>query len=192
MATHSSILAWKIPWMVEPGRLQSMGLQRVRHDWATSLSCCGIWLGAGCPARDISQQYHFTWSSAVAVKLVSQDIWVAVMVALLVLIFLLHSFSFLQLQGSDILCVCVCEVAQLCPTLCKPVDCSPPGSSIHGILQARILEWVAISFSRGSSQPRDRTWVSCTAGRRSILWATRDILLLLLGRFSRVRLCVTP
>ena len=43
------------------------------------------------------------------------------------------------------------EVAQLCPTLCDPVDCSPPGSSLHGILQARILEWVAISFSRGSS-----------------------------------------
>ena len=45
------------------------------------------------------------------------------------------------------------EVAQSCPTLCDPVDCSPPGSYIHGILQARILEWVAISFSRGSSRP---------------------------------------
>ena len=45
------------------------------------------------------------------------------------------------------------EVAQSCPTLCNPVDCSPPGSSVHGILMARILEWVAISFSRGSSQP---------------------------------------
>ena len=42
-------------------------------------------------------------------------------------------------------------VAQSCPTLCHPMDCSPPGSSVHGILQARILEWVAISFSRGSS-----------------------------------------
>ena len=50
-------------------------------------------------------------------------------------------------------------------TLCDPVDYSPPGSSIHGILQARILEWVAISFSRGSSQPRDRTQVSCIVGR---------------------------
>ena len=47
------------------------------------------------------------------------------------------------------------EVAQLCPTLCDPVDCSLPDSSVRGILQARILEWVAISFSRGSSQPRD-------------------------------------
>ena len=44
-------------------------------------------------------------------------------------------------------------------TLCDPVDCSPPGSSVHGILQGRILEWVAIPFSKGSSQSRDRTWV---------------------------------
>ena len=57
------------------------------------------------------------------------------------------------------------EVAQLCPTLCDPMDCSLSGSSVHGILQARILEWVAISFSRESSQPRDRTRVSCIAGR---------------------------
>ena len=51
-------------------------------------------------------------------------------------------------------------VAQSCPTLCNPTDCSPPGSSVHGLFQARILEWVAISFSRGSSQPRNRTPVS--------------------------------
>ena len=55
--------------------------------------------------------------------------------------------------------VCVL-VAQSCPTLCNPMDCNPPGSSVHEIFQARILEWVAISFSRGSSQPRDRTHVS--------------------------------
>ena len=58
------------------------------------------------------------------------------------------------------------EVAQSCPTLCDSMDCSPPGSSIHGILQARILEWVAISFSRESSQPKDRTQVSHIAGSR--------------------------
>ena len=58
------------------------------------------------------------------------------------------------------------EAAQSCPTLCYPMDCSPPDSSVHGILQARVLERVAISFSRGSSQPRDRTWVSHVAGRR--------------------------
>ena len=49
------------------------------------------------------------------------------------------------------------EVTQLCPTLCNPMDCSLPGSSVHGIFQARILEWVAISFFRASSQPRDQT-----------------------------------
>ena len=58
------------------------------------------------------------------------------------------------------------EVAQLCLTLCNPMDCILKGSSIHGIFQARVLEWVAISFSRGSSSLRDQTLVSCTASRR--------------------------
>ena len=55
--------------------------------------------------------------------------------------------------------VCVC--AQSCLTLCNPKDCSPPGSSLHGIFQAIILEWVAISYSRGSTPPRNQTHVSC-------------------------------
>ena len=57
------------------------------------------------------------------------------------------------------------EVAQLYTTLCNPMDCSLPGSTIRGIFQARILEWVAISFSRGSCQLKDQTHVSCIAGR---------------------------
>ena len=56
----------------------------------------------------------------------------------------------------------------------ESLDCSPPVSSVHGILQARILEWVAISFSRGSSRPRDQTPVSCIAGRFFTIWATRE------------------
>ena len=66
------------------------------------------------------------------------------------------------------LCCAVCLVVQSCPTICCPMDCSPPGFSVHGILQARMLEWVAISYSRGSSQPRDRTYLSCICfiGRR--------------------------
>ena len=56
--------------------------------------------------------------------------------------------------------VTLCLVTQSCATLCYPMDCSPPGSSVQGIFQARILEWVAISFSRGSSQLRDGTQVS--------------------------------
>ena len=67
------------------------------------------------------------------------------------------------------------EFAKSCPTSCNPVDCSPPGSSIHGILRARILEWVAISFSRGSSWPRDWTQVSHIASRHFNLWATREV-----------------
>ena len=55
--------------------------------------------------------------------------------------------------------------SQSCPTLCNPTDCSLPGSSVHGIFQARVLEWVAISFSRGTSRSRDRTLVSCLADR---------------------------
>ena len=66
------------------------------------------------------------------------------------------------------------EVAQSCPTLCDPMDCSLPGSSVHGIFQAIVLEWVAISFSKGSSQPRDRTRVSCIVDRRFTIWATED------------------
>ena len=58
------------------------------------------------------------------------------------------------------------EVAQSCPTLCDPMEGNLPRSAVHGIFQARILEWAAISFSRGSSQPRDRTRVSCIADRR--------------------------
>ena len=67
------------------------------------------------------------------------------------------------------------EVAQSCPTLCDPMNCSLPGSSVHGILQARILEWVAISFSRRPSWPRDWTQVSCIVGRCFTIWATREI-----------------
>ena len=71
----------------------------------------------------------------------------------------------------------VCVTAKLFqsgPALCKPLDCSLPGSSVHGILQARILEWVAIPFSRGSSQPGARTSVSCIAGGFFTVWATRE------------------
>ena len=66
------------------------------------------------------------------------------------------------------------DVAQSCPTLCNPMECSLPVSSVHGIFQTRILEWVAISFSRGSSQPRHWTLVSCIASRLFTIWATRE------------------
>ena len=71
-------------------------------------------------------------------------------------------------QIKKMVCACIKQsvlVAQLCPILCNPMDCSPPGSSVHGTLQARILKWVAIPFSRGSSQLKDQAQVSCIAGK---------------------------
>ena len=68
------------------------------------------------------------------------------------------------------------EVVQSYLTLCDPMDCSLSGSSIHGIFQAKVLEWVAISFSRGSSQLRYQTWVSHIVGRRFTVWVTREVL----------------
>ena len=70
---------------------------------------------------------------------------------------------------------CMYSVVQLCSTLCNPMDCSPPVFSVHGIFWARILEWFVIPFSRGSSRPRDWTWVSCISciGKKILYhWAT--------------------
>ena len=117
MATHSSILAWKILWTEEPGGLQSIGLQRVGHE---SSDLAGI---------------HINSVKALKMNKSRQTLKVNML------------------------------VAQSCLILCNPMDCSPPGSSVHGILQARILEWVAMPFSRQSCQPRNRTWVSYIAGR---------------------------
>ena len=72
---------------------------------------------------------------------------------------------------------CVCVLSHFsCVGLCHPMDCSPPGSSVLGILQARTLEWVTMPSFRGSSPSRDQTWVFCIAGRRFALWATREAL----------------
>ena len=79
------------------------------------------------------------------------------------------------LQIPDVGLMQASEVAQPCPTLCDPMDCSLPGASVHGIFQARVLKWVATAFSRGSSQPRDRTLVSRIVGRRFTVWATREV-----------------
>ena len=134
MATHSSILAWKIPWTEKPGNLQSMGSQRVGHDWATSLS---LW-----PHKKTQNKRQSLT---------------------------LHSFTLPLFQGGVW-------------TLCDPVDYSLPGSSfffffsdssVHGIFQARVLEWVAIAFSRRSSWPRDQIPVFCTVVRFFTNWATR-------------------
>ena len=69
-------------------------------------------------------------------------------------------------------------IAQSCQTICDPMDCNPPGSSVHGILQARILECVVIPFSRRSSGPRDQTWIFYIAGIFFTILATREALLM--------------
>ena len=97
-ATHSSILAWRIPWSV-----QSMGSQRVRYDWAIFTLVLITWWG------EVSESDRYGFKSR------------------------------------DVCCV----HSQSCPALCDPMDCNLPGSSVHEIFQARILEWVTISYSRG-------------------------------------------
>ena len=89
----------------------------------------------------------------------------------------------LKKKKKDI-CICItdltllytwkCASHSVVSNSCDPMDCSPPGSSIHGIFQAKLLEWVAIFSSIGLSRPRDRTWVSCIAGRLFTVWATRE------------------
>ena len=78
-------------------------------------------------------------------------------------------------------------ISQLCPTIWGPMDYSSPGSSVHGILQARIPEWVAMTISRRSSWSRGRTWVCHIAGRFFTVWATREALN---GSFIECLLCV--
>ena len=130
MTTHSSILAWRIPWTEAPGGLQSMGLLRVGHNWATSFSCIGEGNGNplqySCPEnpRDRGAQ----WAAVYGVYRVGHD-W---------------------------------------------SNLAAAGYSVHRILQARILEWVVIPFSRGSSQAKDWTLVSHIAGRFFTFWATRS------------------
>ena len=120
-----------------------MGLQRVGHDWATELN----WREARY------RRTHTVWSHSREVLEESDPQRQEV-------------YGGDRGWGEEMGKVVVVKVliAQLCPTLCNPMDCSLPGSSVHGIFQARILEWVAIPFSRGSSGPRDWTQVSCIEG----------------------------
>ena len=144
MATHSSVLAWRIPGTGEPGGLPSMGSHRVGHDWsdlASSSSSKCLKICSDSHPKPKPNLWSFVQSN--------QDVFKY---------YFIVSYRILQF-----LCVYVCWLTS-CYILCDPVDCSPPSFSFHGILQQRILEWVALPSSRGSSRPRDRThisWVSC-------------------------------
>ena len=118
-------------------------------EWVGGLSCSvGMWVGSSSPTRDGT---HIPCiGRLILTHRTTREVP------------LKHVLSRFNCAG----CV-LCLVAQPCPTLCDPMDCSPPGSSDHGISQARILEWAAISYSQGSSQPRDQThisYVSCIGG----------------------------
>ena len=93
-----------------------------------------------------------------------------------------YSFSFILFF--IFIYISISLVAQLCPTLCKPMDYSLPGSSIHGIFQARVLEWTAIFFSRGSYRPRDQARVSHIVGRGFTVWATKKYIHICSVQFS--------
>ena len=166
MATHSSILAWRIPWIEEPGQMQSTGSQRVGHDWVTSL------------IKDICIGYQY---KCIHWRILSNYLRQ------------LRKFSlkvFPPLFFPLKVCLFQKVCAQMCPTLCDPMDCSPSGSSVHGILQARVLEWVAISFSRGSSWPRDWTPVFCIAGRCFTFCVSREALMIVFNQDLRMyQLC---
>ena len=236
LATRSCNLAWKIPWTEETGRLQSMGSQRVGHNWATSLSLFTFmhWRRKWQPTPVfLPVESHRLWAAIYGVaqrwtwlkrlsssssrvlqglpwwpnsrqstcnagvmdsvprsgrslggekgnslkysclgNAMDRGVWWAIVHGVARDA---HDLAIKPPPGSYIFkySVSESEVAQSCPTLWDPMDCSLSGS-VHGIFQARVLEWIAISFSRGSSQPRNWTWVSRTAGRRFTVWATRE------------------
>ena len=129
-------------------------------------------------SRDFWQCYFSTWVY-LSLKLGYTDcliIWIVKIPSLVkVLTVWISYFSFLlhpSLEYMFFILLQVVLITQLCPTSCNPVDCSPPGSSVHGILQVRILQWAAIPFSRGSFQLRDWTQVSCITGRFFTIWAS--------------------
>ena len=155
MVTHSSIFAWRIPWT---------------EDWWGSVQNTESWglfvTSTNCYCWLIQVYLHHSIFCLLFIMFSCYFLF------LLVTCLGFHA-SFSDLQNIHFVFNSTLkwsEVTQLCPTLCDPVDCSPTGSSVHGLLQARILEWAAISFSRGSSQPRDWTQVSCIAGRHFNLW----------------------
>ena len=188
MATYSNILAWRIPWTEKPGGLQSMGSQRMVHDWVTNTSHIELWsqtmngIIPGIPQLTKYNCRHVTgqlasqrkpeicpilWSSSERSAITTGDsiarhttFW-----ALYVHPGHLESLPMFcpplcssARSSTHLHCLlCCAKSLQLCPTLCDPMDCSPPVSSVHGILQARILKRVAILSSRGFPIPGIQT-----------------------------------
>ena len=151
MATYSSIPAWRIPCLKAPRGAWWATVHGVPNSW-TWLK----WLTTHTyPQKDCNNFYMNCTKSADKFRDITDIFTTLSKVFLFILLVLLLFYQHF------VLCCISEDCAQLCLTLCDPMDCSPPDSSVYGILQARILEWVAISYSRGSSWPRDWTGVSC-------------------------------
>ena len=192
MATHSGILAWSIPWTEEPDEVLSMGSHRVRHDWSNlvclhalekemaTYSSVLAWRIPGTeePGGLLSMGSHrvgHDWSNSAAAAAVPPIENKLREGGDFCFFCCCCSQQYLQvLKQLQAHSRCCCFVAKLHLTLWDPMDYSLPDSSAHGILQARTLEWVAISFSRGFSQPRDRTRVSWIGRQILYHWATRE------------------
>ena len=162
-----------------PGGLPDPGIE------SASLVSPALAVGFSTSAPPGNQDYAILWRSDW-----TYDFWVALLIHFILLLVSVlylsdrHWLNFvvlvpLQTKGSSLLrYVCAESLSHVLLFLTpkRLVDYSSPVSSVHGILQARILKWVAIPFSRGSSQPRDWTWVSHSAGRFFTTWATREAL----------------
>ena len=156
MATHSSSLAWRKPRTEEPDRLQSFESHWVRHNWVINTFFHENYSAIKKEGNNVIGIYiyrlrdnHTKWSrSARETNTIQYHLYAE------------------SKRGPNKLEV---KVAQSCWTLCNSTD-----YTVHGILKARILEWVAFPFSRGSSQPRDQTQVSHFAGRFFTHWTTRE------------------
>ena len=210
--THSSILAWRIPWAEEPGRLQFMGLQRVGHDWAISTHLLGAnaslvsewvykWMRASLPSRISWKQSSYSsgrkFSDRRKYRLFWQHGGEPFNGALgdgsaISCFFALFFFFF----SSEAYSACVCAKSlQLCLALCSTMDCSPPGSSVLGVLQARILEPVALLqgiFPTQGSNLCLLCLLHWQVGSLPLAPPGKPYIVLLLSHVSRVQLCETP
>ena len=144
MATHSTVLAWRIPRTGEPGGLPSMGSHKVRHDWSNLAAAAAMLLGES------------VWMNP-GTRLNCVDTILSITASL-------RAGDHVSMRNHS-----ACMLGGFCHVqLCDAMNYSPLGSSVHGILQARILEWVAMPSSKGSSPPRDQicvSCISCIAGR---------------------------
>ena len=155
MAPYSSTLAWKSPWMEEPGTVHGVAKSRTR-------------------LRDFTFTFHFHALEKEMDRYIQS--FSRIHFALHFILYSKHPLCFWEVYSlNHISNMDFLFSRSVVPdSFCDYMDCSPPGSSVHGILQARILEWVVISFSRASSQPRDQTWVSCTNTQILHCWAARE------------------